>query len=148
MNKRILIILGGLVILLAGGYFLFFANNTNKQATTPQIQEENIPTISAEEIGLTLKPGSDGHRVVMQVAKTDDINSLDYELSYTAKGNIPRGVIGHVDVKTGEKVSREIYLGTCSDVCHPDSEVSNIKLIVKVNKSDGKVYQTQTTTSL
>lgn len=147
-RKKLALIGGGALIVLLGSYFLFFAGKSSNQNTTPAVVEQTIPTISAEEIGLSLKPGSDGHRVIMAVTKTSDISSLDYELSYTTKGNIPRGAIGHIDVKNGEKVSQEIYLGTCSDVCHPDSDVTNIKVVVKVNKTDGKVFQAQASTGL
>jgi len=147
MNRKVLGIIGGVLVILLGGYFLFFANKSSKE-TTPTIAEQNIPTISAESIGLSLKPGSDGKRVIMTVTKTDDIDSLDYELSYTSKGDIPRGVIGHVDIKKGQTATTDIYLGTCSNVCHPDSDVKNIKVVVKVNKSDGKVYQAEAKTEL
>ena len=147
MDKKVLALLGaGALIVLLGSYFLFFAGKSTTQNNSPTITEQTIPTISADEIGLALKPGSDGRRVVMTVTKTDDIDSLDYELSYTAKGNIPRGAIGHVDVKKGQTVTQDIYLGTCSDVCHPDSDVTNIKVVVKVNKSDGKVFQAEAKT--
>ena len=136
-----------ILIVLLGGYFLFFANKSSNE-TTPTIAEQNIPNISADSMGLSLKPGSDGHRVIMTVTKTDDIDSLDYELSYTSKGDIPRGVLGHVDVKKGQKATADIYLGTCSNVCHPDSDVKNIKLVVKVNKTGGKVFQAETKTEL
>lgn len=149
MDKKRLIIAGVTVlILLVGGYLLLFAGKSSNQATTTPIVEQTIPTISADSIGLTLKPGSDSHRVIMTVAKTSDITSLDYELSYNAKGNIPRGVLGHVDVKSDQPATAEIYLGTCSDVCHPDSDITDIKIVVKVTKSDGKVYQAIATTSL
>jgi len=39
----------------------------------------------------------------MKISKTDDISSLDYQLSYNAEVSgekVPRGTIGHVDVKT------------------------------------------------
>lgn len=144
-NKSLLIGGGILIVLLIGGLVLF--TNKSTPATTSTIQEQSVPEISADEIGLTLKPGSDKQRVVMSVSKTSDISSLDYELSYTAKGDLPRGAIGQLDVKSGKKTA-EIYLGTCSDVCHPDLDVTNIKLIVKVTKTDGKVYQAEATTSL
>lgn len=147
MNKNLLIGIGVLLVLLLGGYFVL-ANKNNSQNTNPQLQEQTIPTIKAEDIGLTLTPGADGHRVVIKVTKTDDIDSLDYELSYTAKGNIPRGAIGHIDVTKGSVAKADPYLGTCSDVCHPDSDVSNIKIVVKVNKSSGKVFQATATTQL
>lgn len=135
------------MVLLVGG-LVFLANKSNKQGNTSQLQEQTIPSISSSEIGLTLKPGSDNQRVVMEVSKTDGIKALDYELSYTAKGDIPRGALGHIDVTGGKPVSKELYLGTCSDVCHPDSDVHNIKVVVKVTKTDGKVYQSEASTEL
>lgn len=149
MSRKTLIVAGAaILVILVGVYFIFFAGKSSNQNATPSIVEQTIPTISAAEIGLTLKPGSDSKRVVMTLSKTDDISSLDYELTYTSKGNIPRGVLGHLDVKKGQMATTEIYLGTCSNVCHPDSDVTNIKIVVKVNKSDGKVFQAEASTSL
>lgn len=147
-NNKLIFLGGAIVIFLLVGGLVILSNKSTSKTTTPTIQEQSVPSISADEIGLTLKPGSDGHRVIMSVTKTSDITSLDYELSYTAKGNLPRGAIGHVDVKAGQAVSQEIYLGTCSDVCHPDSDVTDIKIIVKVTKSNGKIYQAEAKTSL
>lgn len=142
-NNRLVLIGGALVIVLLVGGLIVLNNKSTPQTTTPVVQEQSIPSIAVKDIGLTLKQGRDSQRVVMEVTNTSDIESLDYQLSYTAKGNIPRGAIGHVDVESGQKVSHEMYLGTCSDVCHPDSDISNIKLIVKVTKTDGKVYQAE-----
>ncbi|MEK7060949.1 MAG: hypothetical protein AAB931_00330, partial [Patescibacteria group bacterium] len=141
--NKLLLVGGALAIVLLVGGLVLLNNKSTPQETTTAVQEELAPPISAEDIGLTLKQGKDSQRVIMEVTKTHDIESLDYELSYTAKGNIPRGAIGRVDVIAGKKVSQEMYLGTCSDVCHPDSDISNIKLIVKVTKTDGKVYQAE-----
>ncbi|PIZ98072.1 MAG: hypothetical protein COX78_03885, partial [Candidatus Levybacteria bacterium CG_4_10_14_0_2_um_filter_35_8] len=55
-----------------------------------------------------------------------------------------RGAIGHVDIKEpGQSVNQEIVLGTCSDVCHYDQDVKSVKLVVKVTKTDGKVFQAE-----
>lgn len=149
MRNKKLLVAGAIVVFLLVGGIVFFVNRNNSQVQTlPTSQQASVPTISADSIELTLVPGSDKQRVIMQVTKTDGINSLDYELSYTAKGNIPRGAIGHIDIKNGQNVRQEMYLGTCSDVCHPDSDVTDIKVVVKVNKSDGKVYSAEATTSL
>ncbi len=142
-DKKILI--GGgiafLIIILAGGYFVLF---NNKSADNPQPDEEQevILTMSAEEIGLTLEMGEDGKEVIMNVENVEGITMIDYELSYTSEGDIPRGAIGSVEV-TGEPIEKKITLGTCSDVCHYDEGVSDIKIILKVTKADGKVYQVE-----
>lgn len=147
-NNKLLLIGGVVLIVLLVGGLVLFSNKSATSSTAPTATQESVPTISADSIGLTLKPGSDSHRVVMDVSKTSDIQALDYELSYIAKGNIPRGALGHIDVKSGQKVHQEMYLGTCSDVCHPDSGVTGIKIIVKVTKTDGKIYQSEASTSL
>ncbi|HYM65342.1 MAG TPA: hypothetical protein VES68_02565, partial [Candidatus Sulfotelmatobacter sp.] len=101
-----------------------------------------VPTITAESIGLTLKAGAGGKTVIASVSNIEGITAIDYELSYTSKGNIPRGAIGQFDL-TKKPVSKEITLGTCSDVCHYDQDVTNIKIVLKVTKDDGKVYQAE-----
>jgi hypothetical protein len=145
-DKRILIAGVVLILIVAGiGIFLFFNSTSTKQAQnvneTPT-QTPQIPTISADSIGLTLKPGIGGKTVLVSISNTNGIKAIDYELSYISKGNIPRGAIGSFDL-TKKTVSKEIILGTCSDVCHYDTDISNIKIILKITKNDGKVYQSQ-----
>ena len=134
----------GMIVLIAIGAFIFF-NKTSTPAPVVQApSEETVSTIKPEEIGLSLTASADNKKVILQVNNTTDISGLDYELSYTSKGDIPRGVIGHIDIKqAGKKVIQEITLGTCSDVCHYDQDVSNIKLILKITKTDGTTSQTQ-----
>jgi len=149
-DKKILGFIALGIILLIGGFLLL--SNKNSSSSTPAIQveeETKVLSITPEEIGLTLVAGADNKRVIMTVSKTEDIDSLDYELSYVSKGNIPRGAISHIDVKTkGKPVTQEIVLGTCSDVCHYDEGVSSVKLVLKVTKTDGKVYQAEKSLSL
>src|SRR5216684_3856087 len=117
MNRKLIIgIVAVILLIAAGGYFLFF--NKSNTPTTTSSQEQSIPLISAKDIGLTLTPGADRQRVTLTVTNTQDIASIDYELSYLSKNDVPRGALGHLDVKTpGQPVKTSIYLGTCSDVC-------------------------------
>lgn len=144
-NSRNILIAAGVVLLLLiiGGVIVLTTKKTVKTTPVAVQQEQAIPTIVASEIGLSLTMSSDGKKVIMQIAKTTGLSSVDYELSYTSKGDIPRGAIGHVDVKTGQPINQEITLGTCSDVCHYDQDVTNIKLVLKVTKLDGNVYQVE-----
>lgn len=144
-NKNLVIFLAvGLVVLIGGVLVL----SSNKKAVPTQVeqapQEEKISTIKPEEIGLSLMQSSDKRKVIFEIANTKDISGIDYELSYTSKGDISRGVNGSIEVKQiGQPVKREIDLGTCSDVCHYDQDVSNIKLILKVAKTDGTTAQVE-----
>lgn len=142
-NRNVFILIAFLVlVLIAGGVYLLLNKNTAKQL--PVTVQEAIPALDPQEIGLTLEMGKDGQRVIMKIEKTEDLETVEYQLSYNSKGDIPRGAIGQVMVKVpGQAISQEITLGTCSDVCHYDEGVTNIKLVVKVTKTDGKVYQVE-----
>ena len=142
-NKKIITFLAiGAIILIGGGIFILSSNKKPAPVIEQVPQEEQITIMKPEEIGLSLTASIDKKKIVLEVANTKDITGLDYELSYTSKGDIPRGVIGHISVpQAGKSVRQEITLGTCSDVCHYDQDVSNIKLILKVVKTDGSTSQ-------
>ena len=147
-NKNLAIVLTiGLLVLVGGAYFVFSSKREAPESITPEPQivpEEKINTLSADDIGLILTTGNNNRKVIMEVANIGDISSLDYELSYMSKGDIPRGAIGHIDIKSKTRpVRQEIVLGTCSDVCHYDEDVSDIKLILKVAKIDGTISQVE-----
>lgn len=138
-NKNLIIFLVVGLVVLIGGFLVLSSSKKAAPAQVEQVpQEEKVTTMKPEDIGLNLTASLDKKKVILEVTNTKDITGLDYELSYTSKGNIPRGVIGHIDVKqAGKTVRQEITLGTCSDVCHYDQDVSNIKLILKVAKAEG-----------
>lgn len=154
MKNQKLIIIGAVILIsiIGGGFFVLSSKKTPAKPVdvAPQQQvEEIVKTLTPDEIGLSLTAINNNKKVLMEVVKTEDISSLDYELSYTSKGNIPRGVIGHIDIKIkGKPIKQEIILGTCSDICHYDQEVSGIKLILKVTKADNKVYSVEKTLEL
>jgi|SRR3989338_2867072 len=141
-NNRNLIIVGVIFLILMIGGGIFLATKKSPKSTIPVVQSEEILTLSPEDIGLSLTMGSDGKRVIMEITNTEGLTSIEYQLSYASKGDIPRGVIGTIDVK-GSIIKKEIILGTCSDVCHYDQDVSDIKVILKTTKTDGKVYQVE-----
>lgn len=143
------------VILILGGGFLFLKSSSNpsgQTSNTPAPTQEVIQTIKPEDLGITLTAGPGNKTAVLSVANTQDLVALDYELSYTATVNgaqVARGAIGHIDIKQkGTAVKQSITLGTCSDVCHYDVGVSDIKLTLKINKTDGKTYQANLSLSL
>jgi hypothetical protein len=147
-NKNLIIYIAiGLVILIGLVAFVFFGKKA-ASSVAQNSPEEVVSTMKPEEIGLTLTASSDNHKLILQIAKTANISKLDYELDYTKKGDIPTGVIGNPQVKSGQQFKQEIILGTCSDVCHYDQDVSNIKLVVKVTKTDGTVAQVEKTLEL
>jgi len=148
-NKKVIIalIVFVLIVLLGVGFFLLSSNkDTPEQAVVEEETpiEETVDVLSPQDIGLVLTKNINNAKVIMEISNTDDILSLDYELSYIAKGDIPRGVIGHIENKSsGKPIKQEIVLGTCSDVCHYDEDVTNITLLLKVVKKDNAVYSVE-----
>jgi len=153
-DKRVLIAAGvavvALILIFAGVFMLMKGSNsaqTAQQAATPT--EAPVLSLQPGDIGLTLVEAADMQTATMTITKTGDITSVDYQLSYNALvsgQSIPRGTIGHVDVKTpGQTITQKMVFGTCSDVCHYDTGITQVQLIVKVTKTDGKVYQVQLT---
>lgn len=143
-NKPLLLGLAGLLVVLLVGGFIFLRGNNSNAPGEEIVAEEEIPSISPEELGFSIELSKDGREVILTVEKTEDIEALEYELSYTSEGDIPRGALGNIEIEEpGEPVVQEITLGTCSDTCHYDKEVSNIKVLIKVTKTDGKVYSSE-----
>ena len=148
-NKNLIIIVLVVVVLIGG--FIFYQSQQNQQKKIAQdqdlIQQEVIPTISPDELGLILTARSDKRAVTFEVTNIKGITVVDYEVSYLAKGSIPRGAIGHIEVKAGiTKIVPEkwIDLGTCSSgKCKYDEGVTSVKLILKIIKEDGKTYQAE-----
>lgn len=145
MNNKKLIIFLAIGCVLIGGAFLVLSGSKKVEPVVEQSPvEEQITVIKPEDIGLNLTAASGNRKVILEIANTEGLTGLDYELSYISKGDIPRGVIGHIDIKVaGKSVTQEITLGTCSDVCHYDEDVSDIKLILKVTKTDGTTSQVE-----
>lgn len=146
-NKKFLVVAVALVLLVLVVGFVMFKNSSssNVQVNGNILPSEApVPTISASELGLILEAGPAGKSVILTVAKTDGISAIEYELSYISKGDIPRGAIGQMDLKKTPAV-KDITLGTCSDVCHYDTEVKDIKILLKITKTDGSVFQSEAT---
>lgn len=151
-NKNLIIIAIAViaVILVGVGIFLFTKSASQKPVVTQQVPDQQVLTLSPADIGLSLSTITSGkfvdHGVQMAISKVSDITSVDYELSYTSKGDIPRGAIGHIDVKpTDATIQQQLPFGTCSDVCHFDQDVTNVKMTLKVTKKDGKIYSVDQT---
>jgi Tfp pilus assembly protein PilW len=151
-NKKVLIAAGVVVLILVLGVvaMLVLGKGSNTAANQAANQEQNqapVLTLQPADIGLAFVPASDMQRGTMTITKTSDISSVDYQLTYTAVVSgqpVSRGTIGHADVKNaGQVVSQQMVFGTCSDVCHYDTGITDVKLIVKVTKTNGNVYQVE-----
>jgi hypothetical protein len=150
-NPKVLIAAGIVVLVLIVGLVLVVmmgkSNQAANQAANAQPTQVPVLTLQPSDIGLSFSPDANMQKGTMTITKTSDIASVDYQLTYTAivsGAPVARGTIGHVDVKSpGQEISQAMVFGTCSDVCHYDTGITNVTLIVKVTKTDGKIYQVQ-----
>lgn len=153
-NKNLLILVGGLILALLIGGLVFFGGRTGTEESTSQVQKEEFPTISNEELGLVFTLRSDKRAAKFTINKVDDIELVEYQLSYTKEiggEEVPEGLIGEVRAEKGDKILGIDFreFGTCSSgVCRFDKVVSDIKLILKITKSDGKIFQAETSAKL
>lgn len=146
-NRQFQIVVGIAVLILVFGFLMFknITSNTQQSVNNNVLPTEvPIPTITADQLGLMLEAGPAKKTIIVTVTNTDGISEIAYELSYISKGDIPRGAIGQMDLTRTPSV-KEVTLGTCSDTCHYDTEVSDIKIILKITKDDGSVFQSEAT---
>lgn len=146
--KIIILIILGMLILFGGGYYILIGsksssmNQTTQTVPTPEV----IPTINPDDLGLKLTARSDGKAVKFEISNIKDIESIEYELTYLAKGNIPRGTIGSIEVQPSDTKIETKYLdlGSCSSgKCKYDEGVTSVKLVLKITKKDGSVYSAE-----
>ncbi len=139
--------MAALILLLGGSYYFLSVNKQQPVSEeTPVVEETVIEVITPQELGLTFTARSDKKAVKFTITNIKDIQSVDYEISYIAKGDIPRGAIGHIEVKPKDKEIETNYidLGTCSSgKCKYDEGVTSVKLILKIAKSDNKTYSSE-----
>lgn len=132
-------------------------SNKGKPAEEEQMQslDEEVITLKPEDVGLKLVASANKRQVKFSLEKASDIKSIEYELSYEADstggsdegdgGRITRGVAGE-DTLDGDSTyeSKYLDLGSCSSgTCRYDKGVTKVHLLLKLTKSDNKVYQVE-----
>jgi hypothetical protein len=139
MNKILIILGAAMVILILGGVAYFAMNGTKDAEQTPKkMVQQSLPKIEPEDIGFTIEAAADGQNVLIDVTKPEGLESIEYELSYDAEGDLPRGTFGEIDIAGGEALPKKVYLGTCSSgACKPDKGVSIVNVTAKVTYTNG-----------
>ncbi len=141
MKKAALILVPVLLIVILGGFFFLKSRSASPGSPAPTTTPQSgftAPEVQEKGVEVSLTPRYDNKAVILKVDKLPTgVTSVEYELSYEAKGGLPRGVLGKVDITSGKtNILREILLGTCSrNVCVYDEGVTKVKLTLKFNKS-------------
>jgi len=161
-NKRILIgIVVAVLLIIAGGGIFFLAGRSEEPEKVVNIARENLPKMDPREIGLEIIPSSDKRYIQFKVTKLTGIKNLEWEFTYDADtpsdlgdgqgGRVTQGFGGEADIKgDSEYTSEKRELGTCSTggKCRFDTGIEKVELVIKVTKTDGKVYQVEDSITL
>jgi len=159
-NTTIIIAVAIIVILLGvGGVYLFTRTSSNPTAViTPTPQQQQVLTLQPSDIGLSLtsstytKGSSSGPAMHMEITKLDGISSVDCEIHYTHVidngSRIAEGILCNLDATNKTSITQDIPFATCSDVCHFHKDIQDIQAILKITKTDGKIYQVKDTMTL
>ncbi len=164
MNNQKLVIIGGvfvLLLLLGGGFLVMSSQKKTNGTPTPSIEQFQIAKLSPKDIGLELVPkvlSNDGKQLKVVVSKISDIKRLDYEIVYEADvpqaelpegetvGRVERSIGGDVDITESDTEYESEFLdfGSASkNVVRYDTGVTEARIIMKVTKRDGKLYQVE-----
>lgn len=143
MRKKAIIWTGIAVVILilaiVGGwtYKSLTQKDTVEEVPTPTVA---LPTVS-ENIKVDLIAKNDNKVVDLRITGIpSDIDTIEYELTYTTGAGLPRGVLGKIDVNGQSSIARsDIDLGTCSrGKCVYDVGVTSINLALKFNSTSGQ----------
>jgi len=164
-RKTAIIALVVVVLVLFGGAYIIASQRSNKTPDLIGQEMEIIPTIAASDIGLELVAKSDKKYVKFTINKPEGIDKVDYEITYDAippeessgegggEGKVTQSLTGTLtkkDTKNGKLGIDYRELGTCSTggKCRFDQGVTSVKVIVKITRSNGKVFQAETSIDL
>lgn len=145
MKKLIigLIVVAIIVIITVIGLRMILGGNKEEIGIIPT-PTVVFPTIS-DTVIVDLTAKNENRAIVLKIkGLTDDIDSIQYELTYITGNGLPRGVLGKISVKGEKEIIRDdIVLGTCSSGrCVYDTGVKEINLSLKFNMASGpKVFQ-------
>lgn len=145
----------GIIVIGIIVYFLVFKSKSQIVMPLNQSQEQVIPTITADSLGIELIPSDDKHRVKFIIHNITGIEDVEYEAFYNAISNgntVLQGFNGQItkDKFGADSISSDFReLGTCSTggKCRFDEGVTSIKFTFKITK-DGAVYQSEKTLQL
>jgi len=129
-----------LILVLVVGVSTLGSKNKTTTDTTENVLPEGdvVPTVDSSVI-VNLESSNDNKEVILTVKNSPKgTQSIEYEMSYNAKGNVPKGVIGTIDLEENNDVERKITLGTCSSgTCIYDQGVEKVKVSLKFNGDYG-----------
>lgn len=147
-NIVIVVVVLIVLIILAAILKVITAPKSENRIDASPTSNEIFPTID-ENVEVDLKFVNNNRGMELTISNIpEDVDTIDYEVSYTTGEGLPKGNIGTIRLKSGEKkITRsgeELTLGTCSrGRCVYYEGVTEVNLSLKFNFSDAsaKIFQ-------
>lgn len=135
------------VLIVAGGVFLLSRNqseDTGDGGVT--IEDSGLPNLDPEDIGMEVTVRADKKAIMFELTKADDIKRVEYTIEYEKEiegETVPEGIFGEMNIASDGITKTDFReFGTCSSGrCRYDNVVSDITIVLKVTKKDGKDYE-------
>ena len=147
-NKKVIAAVAVFVVLIiAGGALFLFKNQSSSGSTSDDlIATSDLPELSPEEIGMVVTVRKDKKALMFELTKADDIARVEYTIEYEKDldgETVPEGIFGEMNIgEDGITKTDFREFGTCSaGRCRYDNVISDITIVLKVTKKDGKEYQ-------
>ncbi|MEK9178796.1 MAG: hypothetical protein AAB801_03380, partial [Patescibacteria group bacterium] len=96
-DKKVLALVIALVVLVIGGAVFAYMRSNKTVDPADQFVEENLPTLSPEDIGLEVTVRGDKRALMFEVTKASDIERIEYEITYEKEIDgevVPEGLYG------------------------------------------------------
>jgi hypothetical protein len=138
-NKIVISVVFVLALLLVVVFVLSRKGNddtdTERGGTLPQ--GVKVLPIDAS-VKVSVSKTDDGKNVILSIKNVPDhYETIEYEFSYDTVDQIPRGVLGSIEVDSSN-IEEEIPLGSCStNVCTYDEGVEKVRVALKFESPKG-----------
>ena len=163
-DKKVIIGIVIAVVVAALGLKTFLGGSSESLPTPEQVIEE-IPAIDPEELGLGITVKPDNKYVKFLISNIKDVKHIEWEFSYDADiplsdredGADPNQKVtqqfgGEAEIDSSDSSYESVYreLGTCSTggKCRFDTGIEKVDLVIKITKSDGKIFQSSISKTL
>lgn len=137
-KRKVFIFLGVvLIVLLIGIGVTKGLSGDDKEKASIEEQNDFLPTrevIPTIDESVIVNLTSQNKKEVILIVRSlpSGTSSVEYELSYLAKGDLPKGAIGTIPIEKENSIERKITLGTCSSGrCVYDEGVKSVKVSLK-----------------
>lgn len=136
-----------LVLIVLGGVFFLTQKQSVSVSDEGEITEDSgLPKLTPEDIGMVVTVRADGKALMFKLTKASDIERVEYTIEYEKEiegETVPEGIFGEMNIGQDGRTDTDYReFGTCSSGrCRYDEVVSDVTIMLKITKKDGKDYE-------